>query len=515
MKTIFKELATTLFFICALNISAQIPPTDSSKERVNTLIQMKMEPVNIGYSFKLHSSILHDERTIMVALPDDYEKSTKRYPVFYMVDAQWNFKQTSQTIQTLSGNGVIPQMIYVGIHTGDRRDLDLLPTHSELTKTGGGADTLTRFIKEELFPFVEKTYRTSSFRILSGASYGGVFVMHAFLSEPKLFNAYLVESPSMWWDYRIMLKRTEDFLSKNPVLQNYLYIAVANEGPAMGVAALANLLTNNPPRGLKWKFDQYPDEIHGTVSYKATYDGLKFVFSERMSEPVTFVTKGDLISSKDQVVVEVYSFSKTVRYTLNGSEPTVNSPLYEKPFVFTKPATLKVTPFYGYDIPGTSDSLAVQYLPVLTPETGLSDLKTGLKYFYYEGDWEKLPDFNKLIAVKYGNTDNFKMEERTKDALFGMRYMGFIDIPSDNVYTFYLSSNDGSQLAIGDKLLVKNDGLHVSVEKSGKAYMKKGKHRIEILFFQKNGDYSLNLVYESPGISKQKVPESAFFMTDK
>ncbi len=510
-----KTLVCAIWFLTVSIVSAQISPTDSAKEPVTTVDQMKVERINIGYSFKLHSRVLHDERTIMVALPDDYEKSTKRYPVFYMVDAQWNFKQTTQTIQTLSSNGVIPQMIYIAIHTGDNRDYDLLPTRSEQSKTGGGADTLIKFMKEELFSFVEKNYRTSSFRILSGASYGGVFVMHAFLTDPKLFNAYLSVSPSMWWDYRIMLKRTENFLLKSPNLQNYLYIAVADEGPGMGVAALANLLTNNPQEGLKWKFDQYPEEIHGTVSYKGTYNGLKFVFSEWLSEPVNFETKGDLISSKDTVIAKINSYSSKVRYTLNGSEPTVNSPLYENPFVFTKPTTLKVTPFYGYGIPGTCDSLAVNYIPVLTPETGLSDLKNGLKYFYYEGDWDMVPDYLKLIPVKSGTTNNFTMNERTKEYLYGMRYTGFIDIPKDNVYSFYLSSDDGSRLLIGDTLVVNNDGLHGVIEKKGKIYLKKGQHRMTVLFFQKGGGSVLNLEYESPDISKQKVPGSALFYTEK
>jgi hypothetical protein len=406
-------------------------------------------------------------------------------------------------------------MILIAVHTGDQRDRDLLPTRNEQSKLGGSADTLISFMKEELFPFVEKNYRTSPFRILAGASFGGVFVMHAFLTDPKLFNSYLAVSPSMWWDYRIMLKRTEDFLLKNPNLQNYLYIAVADEGPGMGVQALANALTYNSPKGLKWKFDQYPEEIHGTVSYKGTYNGLKFTFSDWSSEPVNFETKGDLLSSKDTVSAKIYSFSRIVRYTLNDPEPTINSPLYEKPFILTQPTTLKVTPFYGYGIPGTCDSVVIKYIPKLTPETNLSDLKSGLKYFCYEGDWDKLPDYTKLIPVKSGTTNNFSTKERSRDYLFGMRYTGFIDIPTDNVYSFYLSSDDGSQLLIGDTLIVDNDGLHGVIEKKGKIYLKKGYHRMTVLFFQKGGGSGLNLEYESPDISKQKVPGSALLYSDK
>jgi hypothetical protein len=350
--------------------------------------------------------------------------------------------------------------------------------------------------------------------VLAGASFGGVFVMYALMSDPQLFNSYLALSPSMWWDYRVMLKRMEEFLQKNPDLQNYLYIAVANEGSGMGVGALATLLKRNSPKKLVWKFDEYPEEIHGTVSYKGTYDGLRFVFADWLSVPIEFGTKGDMLLPNDSVVVTINSPSNQVRYTLDNSEPKNGSPLFKKPIILKKPAILKAIPFYGFEIPGKRDSLIIDYIPQLIAETNLPTLKNGLKYSYYEGDWNNLPDYDTLHMVKSGITTNFKMDERKKDDLFAMCYNGFIDIPKDNVYSFYLSSDDGSQLIIADKKIVVNDGLHGVIEKKGKAYLKKGIHRITVLFFQKGGEFKLSLEYESRDIVKQKVPDSALFCSE-
>jgi predicted alpha/beta superfamily hydrolase len=511
MENKMKTVLCALWILTVTFATGQVKSKEALKENVITIDQLKTEPVITGFSFKYPSKILHQERIISVGLPDGYERSTKRYPVFYVVDGQWTFNGTLQAINALSNNGVIPQMILITINTADQRDRDLLPTRDEQTKMGGDADTLLRFIKEELFPFVEKNYRTYPYRLLAGSSFGGVFVMHAFLTDSNLFNSYLTLSPSMWWDYRVMLKRTESFLSKKPKLHNYLYVAVANEGTGMGVEALANILKRDAPKELIWKFDEYPEEIHNTVFYKGVYNGLKFAFADWTSQPINFDTKGDMISSKDTVIVKINSFSKIVRYTLDGSEPTANSPLYEKPFLITKALVLKATPFYGDGIPGNCDSLAINYIPTLSAETDLPVLKNGLSYSYYEGDWSKLPDFTKLIPTKSGNTNNFMIEERKMDDLFAMRYAGFINIPKDNIYSFYLTSDDGSRLAIGDKVLVDNDGLHGVVEKKGKIYLKKGQHRLEVLFFQKGGGYSLNLEYESPGIPKQSIPASSFF----
>ncbi|HPG38889.1 MAG TPA: alpha/beta hydrolase-fold protein [bacterium] len=483
-------------------------------DNIPDLSQIKTEPVNVGYSFRIHSNILNEDRLIYVSLPDDYATSKKNYPVYYAVDGQWAFVHSTQAIGSLSGNDIIPKMIVVAIYTNDHRDWDLLPVRDEQTHTGGGGDKLLNFIKQELIPFIDKNYRTFPYRLLSGSSYGGVFVMHAFVTEPKLFNGFLTLSPSMWWNYRIMLKRTEDFLVKNPGLQNTLYLSVANEGLSMGVNALASLLEKKAPAGLAWKFEEYPQEVHGTITYKSTFNGLKFVFEDWLSEPINFETSGDLVTSKDTVKVKINSFSNQVRYTLDGSQPTMNSPLYEKPFVFTKPVIVRAMPFYGTGLPGRVDSLVIKNIPILTAETGLPVLKSGLKYDYFEGDWDLLPDFKTLTPVKSGFTGSFDMQERKRDDLYAIRYTGYIDIPADNVYTFFLVSDDGSRLQIGDKVVVNNDGLHGEVEVNGKIYLKQGKHRVAILFFQKSGGFALNAGWQSAAITRQPIPFTAFYYMD-
>jgi predicted alpha/beta superfamily hydrolase len=490
--------------------SAQVKQ-ETEKTGIATIDQIKTEPITVGYSLKMHSNLLNEERTIMIALPDNYHSSTKRYPVLYITDGQWNFIHTSQAISSLSSNGVIPQMILIAVQTLDFRDRDLVVTRNEESKMGGGADKFLSFIKSELIPFIDVNYRTSDYRALAGTSFGGIFVMHAFITDPHLFKSYLALSPSMWWDYGVLLKRTEAFLAKNPMLDNYLYITVANEGLGMGVNALARILELNSTKGLMWKFIEYPQEIHGTVPYKGTYDGLKFIFSDWSSEPIHFATTGHLLSPGDSVLVKMNSFAKTIRYTMNNSEPGVKAALYEKPLVITKPTVIKAIPYYGDNIPGNVDSLVIKRLPKLAAELNLPDLQSGLDYSYYEGTWDKLPDLNTQALITSGVAANFKMIERKKEESFAFRYSGFIDIPKDNIYTFYLSSDDGSRLLIGDQFLIDNDGLHDVVEKNGKAHLQQGKHRIDILYFQKGGGFNLSIQYESADIAKQKVPETSFY----
>ena len=79
-------------------------------------------------------------------------------------------------------------------------------------------------------------------------------------------------------------------------------------------------------------------------------------------------------------------------------------------------------------------------------------------------------------------------------------------MPRAGIYTFYTRSDDGSTLSIGDALVVDNDGLHGSVERSGEIALAAGTHPLTVLFFQKGGDIDLEVSWEGPEIARQTLP---------
>ena len=271
--------------------------------QVQTIDQIKTEPVTVttGITFKLNSKAMNEDRIIMIGVPDDYATSNKKYPVLYLLDGQWGFSSTVQTLGWLSNPryGMIPQTIVVGIHTGGNRERDLTPTQNKENNSGGGADKLYQFIKEELIPFVDKNYRTYNYRVIGGASLGGLFVMYAFDNDPNLFNGYLSMSPAMWWDNGVMLDRTKDLLSKDPNLHNRVYLALTNEGIQMGVDSLASILEKYGSKELIWKYDKQQQEVHETVTYKGTWDGMKFLLADWHYPLVDFGTKEHIFVSQD------------------------------------------------------------------------------------------------------------------------------------------------------------------------------------------------------------------------
>jgi hypothetical protein len=79
------------------------------------------------------------------------------------------------------------------------------------------------------------------------------------------------------------------------------------------------------------------------------------------------------------------------------------------------------------------------------------------------------------------------------------------------VYTFYTTSDDGSNLYIDNVLAVNNDGLHAAIEKSGSIGLKAGKHAISGLFFENTGEHIFTVSYEGPGVTKQPIPAGQLY----
>lgn len=133
---------------------------------------------------------------------------------------------------------------------------------------------------------------------------------------------------------------------------------------------------------------------------------------------------------------------------------------------------------------------------------------SGIKYEYFEGEWDALPDFESLQAVLTGSVINFDITNRNQDDNFAFRFTGNIVIPEDGVYSFYTASDDGSRLFIDGTLVADNDGLHASQEQGGSIELDSGLHQIEVQYFEKGGGEVLEVRFEGPGYDKGFIPDS-------
>jgi tetratricopeptide (TPR) repeat protein len=146
--------------------------------------------------------------------------------------------------------------------------------------TSGGADRFLKFIETELIPKIEKDYRVQPYRVFAGHSFGGLFAIHALLTRPEIFNAYIAVSPSMHWDNQLLSRNAEEFFKDRKELNRTLYFTLANEGGAMreGFDRFKGILGKNKPKGFEWDSMLMEDEDHGSVVMRSHYHGLRKVF---------------------------------------------------------------------------------------------------------------------------------------------------------------------------------------------------------------------------------------------
>jgi predicted alpha/beta superfamily hydrolase len=250
----------------------------------------------------IKSSVLGEDRTILVRTPAGYETNKLAYPVLYMTDGDAHIAHTTSTIEFLARNGRMSEMIVVGITNTDRTR-DLTPAKGTGPKaaqfpTAGGADNFLKFIETEVIPEIEKRYRVQPYRVLAGHSFGGLFTVHALVTRPELFNSYVAVSPSLQWSDEATLKRAEEFFKTRKELHATLFTSLGNEPGDIGKSfeQFKQLLAKNQIKGFEWDAQQMPDEDHGSVVLRSHYLGLRKVYEgwQMPRDPATGAVAGGL-----------------------------------------------------------------------------------------------------------------------------------------------------------------------------------------------------------------------------
>lgn len=162
--------------------------------------QSSVVPIQFIRAEKIASAKIGEIREIWVSLPDGYVGSGEKYPVLYMMDGDFNFNSgVIGGLRYAAFLGEMPEFIIVGVKNTDRSK-DIFPeeiTYHDGSKGGGRADRYLDFIREELIPHIDKTYRTENFRVLYGTSNTGFTTVYALFRNPDMANAYIAASATL------------------------------------------------------------------------------------------------------------------------------------------------------------------------------------------------------------------------------------------------------------------------------------------------------------------------------
>ncbi|NIA31284.1 MAG: hypothetical protein GWP06_15415 [Actinobacteria bacterium] len=248
----------------------------------------------------------------------------------------------------------------------------------------------------------------------------------------------------------------------------------------------------------------------GLATTQITRLSLDWIYAEATSDP--------FVKSDSAGIAQLACRDKgaQIRYTLDRSLPSLSSGLvYQKPISVSRTTPLLMQAFAKGKTPSGIVSTYIGANVYQKAQKIYTKPGPGLFYYYYEGEISRTKEIEKLPFIETGIVPEISLDKRHRDTFFAFVFKGYIKIPQDGKYTFYLESNDGSVLFIDDSEIINNDGPHGDYEKRAAASLRRGNHKMVIKYFQMGGRNSLKFFWKGPGFSKVQVPADVLFHTSQ
>ncbi len=181
----------------------------------------------------------------------------------------------------------------------------------------------------------------------------------------------------------------------------------------------------------------------------------------------------------------------SIRFTLDGSEPTVTSQLYTNPIKVTSTTIVKAVTSSGKNL---SDPVTVSYVKAGEPPKG----QVAISAKVFLGKFAKVADFAGLTPSKNEIVKDFAISVAGIDEGFGITFEGTVTVPVAGVYTILLTSDDGSILKIGGATVINHDGLHGGSTKTARVKLPAGIFPFRLDYFEAGGAEKLELINTGP-----------------
>lgn len=256
---------------------------------------------------ELHATNLNRDYQLYVALPKSYGSGRQSYPVVFVTDAPYAFPVAASIGAFVARHSKdLPEFILIGLSyaKGDTAEFSRRRDYTPSQIVGGSfvgnrltsdmpgrapifgeAEGYRRFLADEVFPFVASHYRADmTHKILAGHSYGSLFGAYVMLTDPAMFDGYVLGSPSLWYDDHLLFAREREFAATHKRLAARVYIGVGSfeaiapknrphdtryntEGDMVADAtAFAHALSSHHYADLHLRSEIIPEENHLTVA---------------------------------------------------------------------------------------------------------------------------------------------------------------------------------------------------------------------------------------------------------
>jgi len=168
----------------------------------------------------------------------------------------------------------------------------------------------------------------------------------------------------------------------------------------------------------------------------------------RPIDPPSFLPATEVFIDTQTVSIVSGTADVEIRYTTDGSEPVLTSPLYTAPFDIGSSCMIQARAFRkGFvKVPFATEGTRVSDISFARfrkeparPAVKADATRPGLAYDYMEGSWFRLFGYADRQAAKSSGTVDRLMDVgmRQTEGTFAVRYSGYLDVPAAGVYTFH------------------------------------------------------------------------------
>jgi hexosaminidase len=265
------------------------------------------------------------------------------------------------------------------------------------------------------------------------------------------------------------------------------------------------------PKALR-RWDSFLARLPGQL---ALLDALGINY--RVPDPEGMVAERKVLENRAQVTLRSIVPSAVIRYTTDGSEPTSSSQIYVTPIdvhVTGTPTTVSARVFMPNGRAGAvvrERIVRAAWHPALS--VAADSLQQGLRYAYAEGVFAAADDVTNAPPSRTGIIPQVSLRGDESPEKYGVHLTGYMRVPDDDLYTFYLACDDGAKLRIDGELVADNDGQHATTEKTGQVALRAGYHAFDLVFFQATGGAALRLSLSAPDAPKREVAKEWLFHT--
>jgi len=212
----------------------------------------------------------------------------------------------------------------------------------------------------------------------------------------------------------------------------------------------------------------------------------------------------DFATMQNKVQITDDEPNTIIRYTTDGTEPTLNASVYSAPFSLEKAATVRAKAYRTGMTESSEATAAVKTFYMLYAMTFMQAPDSGLRLEHFST--EEAPTMENFAKGKLEYKAVVqKIEPKWIPEKCGMQWTGYLNIPATGGYQFWTESDDGSTLSIDRQLVVNNDGEHGLQEKSGMIYLQEGWHGFRLAYFNNTGTGGIKAWYAPVGEAKRPI----------